>query len=169
MSKAIFIYKDRITEIQCYSYESMKWICQRFANKLNLDINKLSFKYNGKEINGNLLYKKHISENDKKNKIMKILVSYKNIIQQNKPNINIKNETLTNNYYSRPYSSQTTPHPSKIIIQNNNDIILNNSNTKSIYNNKKNINEIKNNNNNIIFNNIKIPKKNKNINDNKKY
>ena len=74
MSKVIFVYNNKATEIPCDKYETMKRICNIFAKQCKLDINNLSFKYDNKEINENSLYKQQINEKDKINNTMKIIV-----------------------------------------------------------------------------------------------
>ena len=74
MSKVIFIYNNTKTEIQCNQYESMKTICKKFIKQSKLNINQLSFTYNGIIINEALLFKKQISEKDKPKNSMEILV-----------------------------------------------------------------------------------------------
>ena len=156
MSKVIFVYKNQTKEIKCEPYESMKWICNKFIKQLELDINKINFKYDGKEINGQLLFRQLINEKDKVNNIIKISVydinnkndkKYEN--KQNKNNIikkdfeNSNNKDLSKNEYKRPdinnknntyknepYSNKTTPHSSRII--KNNEIEFNKKNNDSI-------------------------------------
>ncbi len=54
MSEVIFSYKGNQTRIQCDENEKMKNICIRFSIKLNIDINKLYFLYNGDKLNEGL-------------------------------------------------------------------------------------------------------------------
>ena len=54
MSEVIFSYKGNQTRIQCDENEKMKNICIRFSIKLNIDINKLYFLYNGDKLNEEL-------------------------------------------------------------------------------------------------------------------
>ena len=74
MSKIIFVYKNKTTEINCFQYESIKWIYNKYIKQLKLDLNNIIFKYDGKEINGQLLFKQVINEKDKVNNMMKIFV-----------------------------------------------------------------------------------------------
>jgi len=51
MSKVVkFIFKNAPVEIQHNEDDLMKNICQKFADKLNEDINTLLFLYDGREI-----------------------------------------------------------------------------------------------------------------------
>ena len=53
MSEIIFSYQGNQTSIQCETNEKMKDICLKFTNKLELDINKIYFLFNGDKINVN--------------------------------------------------------------------------------------------------------------------
>ena len=74
MSKVIFDYNQKIFEIECNEKEKMKDICQRFANKINLNLSNLYFKYPVKIVDLELAYKKVISSADSKNKCFTVLV-----------------------------------------------------------------------------------------------
>ena len=58
--------------IQCTENDIMKDICQKYANKINRNINSLVFLYGGNQLNFNLKYKDVIT--DKGSNEMKILV-----------------------------------------------------------------------------------------------
>ena len=90
-SKVIFKYKNKTKEIECNQYMALKWIFERFAKEINLDINTLSFKYNNKKINGGLSFKNQINEKDKPRNIINIEVYDDN----NKPKIQYNNKTET--------------------------------------------------------------------------
>ena len=64
---------DRVPiSIQCNENDVMKDICQKYANKIQRNINTLIFLYGGNELNYNLKFKDVITI--KENKEMKILV-----------------------------------------------------------------------------------------------
>ena len=65
--------------IQCTPNDVMKDICQKYANKINRNINSLVFLYGGNQLNFNLKFKDIII--DKKSKEMKVLV-YSNEIDE---------------------------------------------------------------------------------------
>ena len=52
----------------------MKEICKSYGNKIELDINNLSFLYNGNKINIELRLNEIVSNYDKQRKIISILV-----------------------------------------------------------------------------------------------
>ena len=57
MSDVIFSYKGNKTSIQCEENQKMKDICIKFSTKLNIDINKIYFLYNGDKLNEELKLK----------------------------------------------------------------------------------------------------------------
>ena len=79
MSKVIFDYNQKIFEIECNEKEKMKDICQRFANKINLNLSNLYFKYPVKIVDLELAYKKVISSDDSKKKCFTVLVCSKDM------------------------------------------------------------------------------------------
>ena len=50
----IFNFEGREVIIQCSKNEKMKDICQRYSNKINININSLIFLYGGNQLNFNL-------------------------------------------------------------------------------------------------------------------
>ena len=76
MSKknAIFTFKGREIKIQCTKEDKMKDICQKFAQKILLNINSLLFLYGGSQINFELSFLEQANPIDKKNNEMKIIV-----------------------------------------------------------------------------------------------
>ena len=54
MSEVIFLYKGNKTLIQSDENKNMKDICIKFSTKLNIDINKIYFLYNGDKLNEEL-------------------------------------------------------------------------------------------------------------------
>ena len=72
MATTIYVYNGVSTSIQCSKDQKMKYICDKYCNKINENINSLLFLYGGNKLN---LDKKYV-EYTKENKIT-ILV-YKN-------------------------------------------------------------------------------------------
>jgi len=67
MSKLItFIFKKLPVEIQYNKDDLMKNICQKFADKLNEDINTLLFIYDDREINFQLTFNQQAKDIDKR-------------------------------------------------------------------------------------------------------
>jgi len=79
MSEAntIFNFEGREVIIQCSKNEKMKDICQRYTNKINININSLIFLYGGNQLNFNLNFNEQANIIDKQKNEMKVLV-YKN-------------------------------------------------------------------------------------------
>ena len=65
MAEIVFIYEGKSMIIQCNIEQKMKDICITLSNKINKDINALTFLYGGRILN---LYKK-FNEITKENKI----------------------------------------------------------------------------------------------------
>ncbi len=51
MAKAEFNYKGNITDISILEGESMEDVCKKFANKAEIDINKIEFLYGENKLN----------------------------------------------------------------------------------------------------------------------
>ena len=60
--------------IQCSQNEKMRDICQRYANKIQTNLNSLLFLYGENKLNYELSFKDQINSIDKNNNIMKVLV-----------------------------------------------------------------------------------------------
>lgn len=73
MSKVIFNYKGEKTIIQCQKEEKLQEICQKFANKIQIDLNEFFFLYNGSQIDKELTFINLINEEDKQRDEMNIL------------------------------------------------------------------------------------------------
>ena len=71
-ANVIFTLDGIDVTIQCSQEEKMKDICQRYTNKINSNINSLSFLYGGNKLNLELKFKDQINSID--NNEMKILV-----------------------------------------------------------------------------------------------
>ena len=92
MSKTTFLFNTKEITIQCTNEELMKDICQKFANKVKIDVNNLLFIYNGNQINKELTFEEQANSFDKIRNQINVLVSE----NFNKDNINniIKNDLL---------------------------------------------------------------------------
>jgi len=88
MSKIIFNSKGVETTIQSNKNEKMKEIINKLATKINLDLNKAYFIYNGKIVNEKLGYEELMNETDKARNIMNIIIGELNLNYQNE---NIEN------------------------------------------------------------------------------
>ena len=80
MALANFIYKGIKTSIQCLNEDKMKNICNKFASKIDQNINTFYFIYNGSKINYDLTFYQNLIENSKK--VRKI--NFKNILKNHK-------------------------------------------------------------------------------------
>ena len=90
MSIVSFSYKGSGTIIQCQENKKMRDIYNKFGNKVEQDINKLYFMYNGDIIDMELNYKDIINEVDKKRNKINILVE-----EYKKEDINEKNKIIS--------------------------------------------------------------------------
>ena len=88
MSKVSFNFKGGEIIIQCNSNEYMEEICKRYAQIINIDIDKLIFIYSGNIINGELKYEEQINEEDKLRNEVNILVYEQDKTIINKKKIN---------------------------------------------------------------------------------
>ena len=139
-AKIIFDLNDIKVSIQCSQEDKIKDICQKYATKIESNINSLLFLYGGNQINMELKFKEQANIIDINNKEMNVLV------------------------YKKGNDDFICPHCNKKIklnTENIDDIILINNNIKDI------INGIKFNIDNIIKlsinNNISFQLKNINI------
>ena len=71
-ANTIFILEGVSLTIQCNENDIMKDICQKYANKIERNINSLVFLYGGNQLNFNLKFKDAVT--DKESNQMKILV-----------------------------------------------------------------------------------------------
>ena len=94
-ANVIFTLDGVPISIQCNENDVMKDICQKYANKIQRNINTLIFLYGGNELNYNLKFKDVITI--KESKEMKILV-YSKIIKIKEKIKNLLNENNENNY-----------------------------------------------------------------------
>ena len=75
MAKAEFNYKGNITSISCLEGDKMEEICKKFANKAEIDINKIEFLYDENKLNLEKKYSEVINEKDKEKQIILIQVN----------------------------------------------------------------------------------------------
>ena len=59
-----FTFEQKNVIIQCSTDDNMKDICQKYANKMELDINSLIFLYAGGNLNFQLSFKEQVNELD---------------------------------------------------------------------------------------------------------
>jgi formamidopyrimidine-DNA glycosylase len=63
MASVIFIYNGMSTSIQCSKKETMKYICEKYCDEINSNINSLIFLYGGTELNLDKEYEEYSKEN----------------------------------------------------------------------------------------------------------
>ena len=76
-TNVIFSFESNKVIIHCLKEDKMKDICQKYANKIQININTLIFLYGGSQINLELSFNEQASLMDRNDGLMKILV-YKN-------------------------------------------------------------------------------------------
>ena len=86
MSEINFNYQTKITVIQRRIDDLMKDICQKFADKNQININEIYFIYNGNTINENYTFAQQANSEDNIRNKMNILVN-KYIDQTNNPKV----------------------------------------------------------------------------------
>ena len=76
MTKAsvIFNFQGIDIQIQCSKEEKMKDICQKFATKIERNVNSLVFLYGGSNLNFQLSFKEQANIIDKERNKMNVLV-----------------------------------------------------------------------------------------------
>ena len=74
MAKVIFTYNGYETIIQCLKEDKMRDICNKYASKINLNINSLLFIYGGNQINLEFTFEDQANSFDKERNQMNILV-----------------------------------------------------------------------------------------------
>ena len=114
-AKAIINYKGVDTTVLCKTNDKFKDIFNNFGEKINEDVSKIIFLYNGNKINEELKYEEIINNEDKPKRIMKIIgyemniteITQKKIINSNniickdcKENTLIKIENYKINMYN---------------------------------------------------------------------
>ena len=73
-ANVIFTLDGIDVTIQCSQDEKMKDICQRYATKIETNLNSLLFLYGGNKLNYELSFKDQANSIDKNNNIMNVLV-----------------------------------------------------------------------------------------------
>ena len=147
MEEGDVLFSDKLNNlsIHCSTKDSMQNVCQKYADEIGKDLNKLLFWYEGKRLNLDSKFEDHVNLIDKTSNIMKIIV-YQIIDDELKcPNCGRK-FTINSEKISKLISSY------EIIMDNINGIkdLLN----KILMNPSNNIMNIQLNNINIIFNSI---------------
>ena len=74
MTKVIFSFNGIQTIIQCLKEDKMKNICNKYASKINININSLIFIYGANKINYELSFQEQANSIDKERNEMNILV-----------------------------------------------------------------------------------------------
>jgi hypothetical protein len=74
MASVIFLYNEIKIIIQCSNTDKMKDICNKYACKINKNINSLYFIYGGNYVNQDLTFNEQANSIDKNRKEMNILV-----------------------------------------------------------------------------------------------
>jgi len=88
MAEIIFTYNTIPTVIPCNKNEFMKEICQRFANKVQINISKVYFLYGGQTLDINQTFNNVLKDYDKNSNRINVLVySYENKNENNNPEI----------------------------------------------------------------------------------
>ena len=87
MMQIEFIYKGRLINVQCNEEEKLKNIYTRICSKIELDINKVYFIYNGSLLNEEFTIESVINKFDKSRKMMNIIVDLKYGQNDNKKNL----------------------------------------------------------------------------------
>jgi len=77
MVEVEFNYNGKKTTIQCNLNEKIKDIINKFIIKIEKNLDDLYFLYGGAQINGELTFEKQANSEDKKRKLMSILVNDK--------------------------------------------------------------------------------------------
>ena len=90
MAKTKFIYNGIETTFDCKLEDKMEDICNTFARKVGVDVNKVYFLYGGLQINLNLKYKEIIQNGNELN----ILVYNRNTYIKNNNNKLIKSKEV---------------------------------------------------------------------------
>ena len=86
MATVIFTFRGNLFHIQCKNDETMRIIYQKLGLKIEKDISKLLFIYNGNEItNQDLSFQQQANDSDRESTIMNVLV-----YEKNQPNEEIK-------------------------------------------------------------------------------
>ena len=93
MAEIFFMFNGIQTRILCQKDELMKDICQKFSNKINIDINNLYFLYGGENIKEELKLNQQAKKIDLEQNQMNILVYERNNIIKNN-SVKIKSKEI---------------------------------------------------------------------------
>jgi hypothetical protein len=63
MATTIYIYEGISTSIQCSKEQKMKYICEKYCNKINMNINSLLFLCQGNKLNMENKFEEYTKEN----------------------------------------------------------------------------------------------------------
>ena len=74
MAKVLFLFNGKELAIQCTKEDKMKYICSRFAQKVDINVNSLIFIYGGNKVNYELTFNQLANSMDNNINQMKILV-----------------------------------------------------------------------------------------------
>ena len=83
MAKVVFTFENEEIIIECNIKDKMKDIFIKFSSKVQKDLNKLYFIYNGNIIKDEMEYDQILNEEDKKRNIMNIIVYENNSLNEN--------------------------------------------------------------------------------------
>ena len=91
-SEVIYEFEQQTIIIQCNENEKMKDISEKFANKIDSNLNNLFFLYDGKQIDLDLTFEEQSNKEDKLRKKMNIIAYLKNtvILRPNQANVQSK-------------------------------------------------------------------------------
>ena len=99
MAKVIFSFENEEIIIQCDLKDRMKDIFMKYCSKIQKDVNKLYFIYNGNIIKQDMEYGQILNEEDKKRNIMNIIVYENNKDIDINENIIKSKEILNSSYF----------------------------------------------------------------------
>ena len=63
-----FTFEGKVVKIQCSRDDKMKDICEKYANKIEINLNSLVFSYGGSHLNFQLKFKDQVNAIDKERK-----------------------------------------------------------------------------------------------------
>lgn len=143
MSKAnaIFTFEGSDIKIQCLKEDKMEYICQKFSDKVLLNIKSFVFLYGGDSVNFKLSFIEQANSFDKENSEMKIVVYKKETEGFVCPKCGVKIEINTEKI-DNIVSSNNDIKDTLSGIKNQLENIINNNSIKSVNVQLKNINAL---------------------------
>ena len=69
-----FTFEGKVVKIQCSRDDKMKDICEKYANKIETNLNSLVFSYGGSHLNFQLKFKDQVNAIDKERNEISVLV-----------------------------------------------------------------------------------------------